>query len=66
MSTDAIRECLAEMDEAGFDPVSYLVFGKDKAGRMQAFWPRNMDAYAAHVDMGMLLRDLNGAAARIQ
>jgi hypothetical protein len=66
MSTDAIRECLAEMDEAGFDPVSYLVFVKDRAGRMQAYWPRNMDAYSAHADMGMLLRDLNGAAVRIQ
>ena len=66
MSTDDIRECLAEMDEAGFDPVGYLMFVKDRTGRMQAYWTRFMDAYAAHSVMGMLLRDLNGAAVRIQ
>jgi len=66
MSTDDIRECLAEMDEAGFDPVGYLMFVKDRTGRMQAYWPRKMNAFMAHAEMGMLLRDLNGAAVRIQ
>jgi hypothetical protein len=33
---------------------------------MQAYWPRKMNAFMAHAEMGMLLRDLNGAAVRIQ
>ena len=43
MSTDAIRDAAAEMDEEAFIPKRWLIVAEDASGNTAAIWPDGQD-----------------------
>lgn len=68
MSTDAIRDAAAEMDEAGYQPAQYLVVTWDGAGVIRHYMSREVAAdIMGHVaDYRQALMRLNGAPGALQ
>lgn len=68
MSTDAIRDAAAEMDEAGYQPAQYLVVTWDGAGVIRHYMSREVaaDLIAHLANYRQALMRLNGAPGALQ